>query len=49
MKFTIAKLHDEYRQEILPMDNSNPVKQEVDCLLDYLGISYYDLTIPEGV
>jgi len=49
MKFTIAKLHDEYRKEILPMKNSNPVKQEVDCLLDYLGISYYDLTIPEGV
>lgn len=49
MKFTIAKLHDEYRKEILPMDNSNPVKQEVDCLLDYLGISYYDLRIPEGV
>ena len=49
MKFTISKLHDEYRKEILPMDNSNPVKQEVDCLLDYLGISYYDLTIPNDV
>ena len=49
MKYTIMKLHDEYKNQILPMDNSNPVKQEVDCLMSYLGISYYDLTIPEGV
>ena len=49
MKYTIMKLHEEYRDQILPMDNSNSVKQEIDCLLDYLGVSYYDLTIPEGV
>ena len=49
MKYTIMKLHDEYKNQILPMDNSNPVKQEVDCLLSYLGISYYDLTIPDDM
>ena len=49
MKYTIMKLHDEYKNQILPMDNSNPVKQEVDCLLSYLGISYYDLTIPDDI
>ena len=43
------KLHEEYREQILPMDNSNSVKQEIDCLLSYLGVSYYDLTIPEDV
>ena len=49
MKYTIMKMHEEYKKEILSMDNSNPVKQEVDCLMDYLNISYYDLTIPEGI
>lgn len=49
MKYTVMKLHDEYKKEILPMDNSNPVKQEVDCLLSYLGISYYDLTITDDI
>lgn len=49
MKFTIMKLHDEYRREILPLSNDSPVKQEIDCLLAYLGISYYNLEIPEGI
>ena len=49
MKYTIMRMHEEYKNQILPMDNSNPVKQEVDCLMSYLGISYYDLTIPEGI
>jgi len=49
MKFTIMKLHDQYRKEILPLSNDSPVKQEIDCLLAYLGISYYNLEIPEGI
>lgn len=49
MRFSVMQIHEKYRQEILHMDNENPVKQEIDILLEYLGISYYDMSISENI
>jgi len=45
MKFTLMKLHDEYRKHIEPMDNESPVKQEIDGILWYLDIYPYKYSI----
>ena len=47
MKMEVMRLHDYYRQHIKDLDNSNIVKQEIDCVLDWLGISFYNLEFDE--
>ena len=49
MRFSVMQIHEKYKQEILHMDNENLVKQEIDILLEYLGISYYDMSISENI
>lgn len=47
MKMEVIRLHDYYRKHIKDLDNSNIVKQEIDCVLDWLGISFYNLEFDE--
>jgi hypothetical protein len=43
----VMELHTYYRKHIKDLDNSNIVKQEIDCVLDWLSIPFYDLKFDE--
>ena len=47
MKYEVMELHNYYRKHIKDMPNDSIVKQEIDCVLDWLGISYYNLVFDE--
>ena len=47
MKLQIMKLHDYYRKHIKNMSNDSIVKQEIDAVLSWLNIPFYNLEFDE--
>ena len=39
-KLDVLDIHRAYRDHILRLDNSDIIKQEIDCILSHLGIPY---------